>query len=391
MAGRVGWSDSRWSSVAMIMCHASQLAVPLALALLLATASSQSVVIPAHGSVADGNGRFGLATDTYGFRWQILVDAAAIASNGAVLSGIAFRSDEQEPWPGAALTNVTVTMSHSPAPAAGMSTSFANNIAGPATTVFQGSVSFPGTSAALAGPSPWDVVVSFAVPYSFTSAQGNLLIDIVKPGLTGSATAPIGYFLDSVCGGGSATRFGVSGTSASTIYRPRLVCAAPSRALTTGNTITFTSQWGTYPFVPSGTGWIALSLAAQPVPIDLGPLGAPANFLYVDPLVLASHPWTMPVPLWGWVGGASVTVPNNPLLVGTMLYAQSAGFDPAANSLGLVTGNAVEVRIGDASEQLPMRMLVGSFAAASGSFLPCAGPTLPDYGAVALRLDGSFF
>tara|TARA_R110002073_G_scaffold106831_1_gene241036 strand:+ start:323 stop:463 length:141 start_codon:yes stop_codon:yes gene_type:complete len=45
------------------MCHASQLAVPLALALLLATASSQSVVIPAHSSVADGNGRFGLASD----------------------------------------------------------------------------------------------------------------------------------------------------------------------------------------------------------------------------------------------------------------------------------------------------------------------------------------
>jgi hypothetical protein len=374
------------------MCRPSPFVVPFALGMLAISGICQSRVVPAHAAVADGNERLGVGTNANGFRWQIVVDAGAIAPNGAILSGIAFRSDEREPWPGTAWTNVSISLSYTIAPAAGMSTSFASNVGGAVTTVFQGTVSFPGTSTALAGPSPWDIVVPFAVPYVFTTGQGNLLIDVAKPGPAGGATS-IGYYLDCVCGGGSATRFGVPGASASWSGAPNLSCGAASRTLTAGSTITFASTWGVLPAVPPGPGAIAIGLAAQPTPIDLGVLGAPANFVYIDPLVLHSHAWAL-VPLFSnmvWFGLMSVGVPNDPRLISVVLYAQAVGFDPAANALGIVLGNAVEARIGDPSEQLPLRMLMGSFGAASGSFLPCAGPTAPDYGALALRLDGSFF
>ncbi|MFK7742039.1 MAG: hypothetical protein AB8H80_17115 [Planctomycetota bacterium] len=372
------------------MRQLSLVIAPLLITTLSLAAVGQSRVIPSHTTIANGCCRYRIGTDAYGFRWQILVDAGAIAPTGGVLNGISFRSDDQELKSAMALSNVTVSLSHSPMSTAAMSTTFASNATGPVTTVFQGSLNLPGTSTPAAGPSSWDVVVPFAAPYTFTAAQGSLLIEIVKPGLASSSTTPIGYFLDSVCGGGSAKLVGVQGTSPSPTWSPALRVGSSYRALATGSTITFASIWGALPFIPPGPGVIGLSLNAQPTPIDLGPIGAPANLLYIDPQVLVSHTWAIPIPIWGWIGSTSVTVPNNPLLIHTLVYGQSAGLDAAANAFGVLFANAVEVRIGDPLEQLPVRMLTSSFGASSGSFIPCNG-SAPDYGALALRLDGTFF
>src|SRR5687768_2339849 len=110
-----------------------------ALTLLAAPAISQSRAVPAHAAVADGTSRFNASTDAYGFRWQILVDTATVAPNGAILNGLAFRSHQYEPQPSSVLNNVSIALSHTQVSVAGMSTAFANNAGGTGTTVFQGS------------------------------------------------------------------------------------------------------------------------------------------------------------------------------------------------------------------------------------------------------------
>jgi hypothetical protein len=358
--------------------------------LLAATATAQHRWVPAHAAFADGDRSVAVPAATFGFRWQILVDAAAIAPNGAMLSGIAFRSDEDPTQSGYPLANVSVALRQTATTVGAMSATFASNGAGTATTVFQGTVSLPGAGTPAIGAGPFDVVVPFAMPFAFTVAQGNLLIDIVVPGATGGSFNP-GYFLDLVCGGGSATNVGVRGTFAlgSSIS---LTCGSDPRAMTAGGSFTLTSVLANVFTPPPGA--IALGLVAPPQPFDLGVLGAPGNLLHIDPQVLLAHPWAGPLPSpfppGAWAAQLSLVVPNQPVLVGTMVYAQSATFPPSANALGLVVANAVEMRIGDAAEQLPVRLLVAEPGAPSGSFVSCAGsPT--DHGAPALRLDGTFF
>jgi hypothetical protein len=67
------------------------------------------------------------------------------------------------------------------------STTYANNVGPDATTVYNGpySASFPGCGAP--GPCPFDLVISFATPFSYDPSKGRLLVD-----LTTSATTPTG-------------------------------------------------------------------------------------------------------------------------------------------------------------------------------------------------------
>src|SRR5690606_15803385 len=114
-----------------------------------------------------------------GFRTQILIDGNAVGPTGAVLTGIRFRSDRNSmPLPGTTIPNVTVEVGETTAVLNAMQTTFAFNVSGPMTTVFSGSVVVPGGTQGHAGPQPWDIAITFTPPVAFTTANGNLLIDI---------------------------------------------------------------------------------------------------------------------------------------------------------------------------------------------------------------------
>ncbi|HEU4418151.1 MAG TPA: hypothetical protein VFT55_04385 [Planctomycetota bacterium] len=357
--------------------------------------------VPAHADVVDGHRSSSIPFGSPGFRTQILVDATHIGPNGAVLNSLSFRLDRQSSSAlgPAQVPNVTIELSHTSVAIGSLSTTFATNVTGPTTVVFQGTVSVPAPQVGFAGPLPWNIVIPFTQPYSFATSQGNLLIDIVgaNPGGGGLATPE----LDVVQVGGSATRFGTGGIG--TLFKSARLSVSTgnpfhveTRLLSPGHTIDFVSRM---PFTPPGV--LALGTAPQPVPIDLGPLGAPMNFLYIDPIVLAPLTWVqVPNPLPFTPPAFEATVPiivaNNPALIGITLYGQSATLEPLANPLGLVLGNAIEVRIGDEFETFPMQQAYTPVHdAPTGKLMNfnagAPAPAQPEWGAVAIRFGGQFF
>jgi hypothetical protein len=89
------------------------------------------------------------------------------------------------------------------------------------------------------------------------------------------------------------------------------------------------------------TGFSASSWAGRPLPLDLGPFGAPGCPLRVAPFVwfpfsagpAGTQRWRLPIP-------------NDPRLAGLSFYNQALVLDPAANPLGVVLSDAQQGRVG---------------------------------------------
>lgn len=352
----------------------------------LSPAFAQSVTLPASAVGAEGHQSVGLPFGAPGFRTQILIEATTIAPNGAVLTGLRFRTDRTSlPLAATTVPNVTVTVSESTQPFGAFSSTFAQNVTGVGTVVFQGTVALPGYPEAFAGPLPWDIVVPFSQPFPFSVTTGNLLIDIVGNNPGGAFPS---YWLDGAEAGGAATTFGRGGDNATFDDLNLLVATGVSlepHLLTIGNTIDFVS---TLSFMQP-PGVLAMSLNALPLPIDLAPIGAPTNTLYVDPQVLVPLTWTQS--FIGWYSTTSLPVPLDPLLLGTMVYAQGAILEPTSNALGIVFGGAVEVRIGDPVDLLPMRQVDANDPNAAAGTIVDFGFGSGRYGATPIVLEGTFF
>ncbi|MBL9077789.1 MAG: hypothetical protein JNL08_09805 [Planctomycetes bacterium] len=362
-----------------------------ALAALVAAAgaAAQSVQpVPYHADLVDGHDSTGLPFGLPGFRTQILIDGAAVAPTGAVLTGIRFRSDRPSlPLAGTTVPNVTVSLAETSVAVPGMSTTFAANATTPLVPVFTGTVTVPGNPAGHHGPAPWDIVIAFTQPFVFTTAGGSLLVDIVAANPGGGFPS---HWLDAVRAGGSATQYGQPGDNPSGDFLNLIVHTGndlnPSQ-LTLGNGIDFSS---TLSFSPQ-PGVIAFGLQPTPFAIDLGFLGGPNQFLHIDPLLFFAHSWTQT--FIGWASTFTLAVPNDPTWIDDVIYAQSVLLDPAAGPLGLVLSHAVEVRIGDPVQNLlPMQQLdADDPAAATGTLLDFAFGGSPQYGAVPVQLEGIFF
>lgn len=370
------------------MNHPLPTFLPLVAALVAAPLAAQTaVLLPGHADLAEGHHAVDLPFGRPGFRTQLLVDAAAIAPNGGVVTGLSLRTDRTSlPLAATAVPNVTVRLSHSTQVVGAMSDTFANNVTEVPVVVFQGAVQLPGRTSGHAGPLPWDVGIAFPVPFVFTAASGQLLIDVVGNNPAGSA--PV-YWLDAMEAGGAATGFGTRGDDPTGDSLHLIVATGNGldpRLLTIGRTIDYTTTLS----FSSPPGLLALGTAPQPVPVDLGPIGAPTNFLYVDPIVFAPHAWTPS--FIGWFTTFQLNLPNLPSLIQERVYAQSAILEPAANALGLLLSAAIETRIGDPLEVLPVQQLdAGDPTATVGTPLDFGFGGSPSYGAVALRLEGAFF
>jgi hypothetical protein len=360
-----------------------------AVAGLAAATSAQSTnTLPPHAEITDCHQSLGLPFGAPGFRTQLLVEPTAIATSAALLTGIRFRVDRPSlPLAATAVPNVTVSLSQSTQTLAGVSDVFANNITGAPVIVFQGSVNLPAATAGNGGAAAWDIDVQFVAPFVYDVTQGALLIDIVGNNPSGQLPS---HWLDAAEAGGSATWFGRGGDNATFDNLNLLVATGQDlepRRLSLGNTIDFIS---TLSFTQPPAVF-AIGSSALPQPLDLTPIGAPTNELYIVPEVILPLTWTQS--FIGFYATVSLPVPSTPTLVGALLYGQSAIFEPTSNQLGLVLSGAVEVRIGDPLDAMPVRQIdADDPAATTGTVVDFSfGGGLPRPGAVAFRLEGTFF
>jgi hypothetical protein len=342
--------------------------------------------MPSFAEVAEGHQGTSLPFGIPGFRTQLLLDAASVGPTGALLTGIRFRADRSSlPATATSVPNVTVTVSSSTSQLGNMSPTFAQNVTGTPTVVFQGTVNLPGYGSAFAGALPWDIAIPFPQPYLYDGTIGNLLIDIVGNNPPAQAAA---YWLDAVQRGGAATTYGQAGDNPSFDFLNLNVSTGNSlepTLLIPGASIDFNSGL----MFTSPPGVLVLGILGLPIPIDLGLLGAPTHSLYVDPLVITTHSWTQS--FIGWYSTFSLAVPNNPLLADVVIYGQSALFDATANALGLLTSAAVEVRLGNPQLQTGMQQLDADDPSAAIGTLLDFGFGQPQFGATPVLLEGLFF
>jgi hypothetical protein len=368
------------------------------LALLCATlpavSAQTSVTIPSRYDTAPGNSTLRLPFGLPGFRTQLLVDAAAIAPNGAQLTHLRLRTNRGA-TAAAIVPNVTITLSHTLQSLAGVSPVFANNQTTSGTVVFRGTIVRPGYTDGGLAARAWDVVVPFAAPFVFDRTQGNLLIDIRADNQNPPTIGPENW-LDAAEPGGSAVSFGESGQLASfdsvalTVGGASLAIGqsvAPLE-LTIGRTVEFVTETFHSPL----PGVLGLSLAPLPQPIDLAAIGAPGNTMYVVPDVFVPLTWA--TSLFGSEEArVGLVVPNSTGLIGALVYGQSAVLEPGSNALGVVTTNAAELHIGAANEVARVRQIDAyESTAAVGAIVDVAEPgQAPRFTAAVFRLDGVFF
>jgi hypothetical protein len=357
-----------------------------------ALCAQSAVDVPFHAAATECNESLALPFGYEAFRTQLLVDPAAIAPNGAVLTSLRFRVDRYAlPRAASVLSSVTVRLSHTSQTLAGVATTFANNVTNPPLVVYQGPLALPGYTDRTAGALPWDIHIPFNGAFQYTASQGQLLIDIEGNGpMPPNPAGPTPTcFVDAAEPGGSATHFGEMGTSATN--EPLQLTATTQGDLeplriSPGNPIDFVAQTG---FVPR-PAWLALGFAALPTPVDLTPIGAPGNAAYIAADVFLPLPWTST--FMGHASTVTLTLPGSPSVLGTLLYGQSLLLDDAANPLGLQLSRGVEVRVGDANEVSYVRQVdaVGS-GAATGTLVNLGSFVQPRFASAAFRLEGAFF
>jgi len=357
-------------------------------------AVAQTVTLPTHAAAIESQQTATLPFGLQAFRTQLLVEGSAIAPSVGVITGLRFRADRtamqwlDQTLQAGSVPNVTVSLSHSSQTLANVSEVFAANLTETPTVVFQGTVTLPGYTLAdvRAGALPWDVVVPFQNPFVFDVAQGRLLIDIVADNPEGSTQA---YWLDAAEPGGSITSFGrrgaLTGNDELSLTVGTSSDFAPLR-ISPGNPLDLMAST----FVSTPSTWLALAFTGLAQPLDLGPSGAPGQIAYLQPDLLLPMSWT--TGFGGNFANIPLLVPATPSLVGALLYGQAVAADPAANPLGYVVSDAVEIRIGDALDALPMRQIDSDHQLASTGFVVdySFGFGAPRFGGVALQLEGFF-
>ncbi len=349
------------------------------LASLAALTSAQTKTIPAIAALDEGNDLASRVFARTAFRVQQVVDGAAIATNAATITAIGYRLDNDNSLGGIAYTfpNVTISLSPTTVSPSAMTTTFASNITGAPTVVFSGAINAPAYTSV---PEGVDTFFPMAItPFSYAPSGTSLLIDIVA---TDPAPASLNRTPDGALPGGVARVVGSSGVTSNPLDRLQLLVA--------GNGPTQGRFSGMVPggsfvlFVQAATAYQGLLMLGPdlPAPIDLGAYGAPANSLYVNPVV------NIPFAMTSGIGGfrASWTLQPSAGTALAQLSAQAFVVDLPANPLGLVVTNARRMIIGEALPHPVNQLGANDPAAATGSLQYVSGIL----GGAVLQLTGTF-
>lgn len=336
-------------------------------------------VVPSLATGEEGNtsAAFPFGYDT--FRCQQILEASAMATpSGVLLTDLAYRANREDtPHAGFSLTSLTVQIGATTQSSAAMSTTYAANVTGAMTTVFNGAFQGP-TQPALAGdviPGAFNLLIMLGTPFTYNLPSGNLLIDITASGV-GART---NFHVDAATLGGHCLKWGQSGQLSGSDYA-QVVCSSQRTALVPGGSLdvaTTTQLYGTYP------GALMVGVNRVHPGFDLAGLGAPGNFVRVDPTFLVPLVWQQT--FIGWASTFALPIPNNQRLVGAALHAQSVLGDAAANQLGLVTTDALRAIVGSA-QPVPTQSVAGQDPVAPSGQFQFSG-----LGGPVVALQGTFF
>ncbi|MBK8976115.1 MAG: hypothetical protein IPM29_09320 [Planctomycetes bacterium] len=347
-------------------------------------AQTTEVAVPRLAASFEGNDIAQYPFGRTGFRTQLLVTSSALAQANVFISAIEFRADTSNSIgsPAVTIPNVSIDMSVTSVTTSTMATDFATNITGPVFPAYQGAVTLPAHTSAPPQAAPW-FRIQLTNPFSFGVSQGDLLIDISAANAGSTST---GYVLDSWLPGGTVLGYGNAGA----LSQPdsvRLTIAGNgtqgrfSGIVPTGQ-ISILAQSQFYPW----SGLLLLGFQPYAQPIDLGIVGAPGNSLYVDSV--AQYPFTLTPPVigFGYRYTWTLNIPAVPALSGQSLHMQPAVDDLPANNLGIVTGSAVQLVIGDPLPH-PMRQVnANDYTATRGNYQYVSGI----FGGAVFRLIGGF-
>ncbi|MCI0587945.1 MAG: hypothetical protein L0323_14025 [Planctomycetes bacterium] len=346
-------------------------------------ARASDVVLPSPWAAAQGPENnsypFGFFSPGGAGRYQQVYAASDFLASGVAfpiaVTALAFRPGQMTPttsYPleGQTLT-VTLTLSASAAAPDALSSTYAANASGPATTAYSGTLVLPSVPP-FPGPGPYPFVwtIPLQTPFLYTGASDLLLdLSILGSSVPG-ANAPldsVGIFGDAVSrqvsqGNPVATTadFGdttglITRVSYESLFAPfGAGCAGPGGyvpsigssggAPTLGNSsfaITLANATG------GGSAFLVLgasdvSWLGVPLPIDLAPFGGPGCPLLVSGDVLI--PWPVSGSGAG-AGSASVPtpIPANPSLAGGKVFVQWVPSEPIAG--GVRVSNAAAVTL----------------------------------------------
>ncbi|MEK9136132.1 MAG: hypothetical protein AAB393_03330, partial [Bacteroidota bacterium] len=145
-------------------------------------AQTDTIVLPPGTEDRSGSGTEAVFGDT---RFQQFFSSALLTPampNGALISGISFRRDDQTPWTGEvtfqAVEIILSTTDRTASSFSSLTPIFAENLGPDARTVFSQSRvhwvlrNFPGQA------NPFDAAIQFSTPFLYDPKQGNLLIDV---------------------------------------------------------------------------------------------------------------------------------------------------------------------------------------------------------------------
>jgi len=338
-------------------------------------AAQNSKVVPADAAQFDGNWACFLPFAHGVTHTQQVWEGAAIATQRAVLTGIAMRAEPGLTPPGVAFKMKSLTVSFGPT-AVGpqtMSTSFASNRTAPMTVVFQGDLDVPMASADHVLVSPMNIRLPFQQSFAYGRGAGDLLMEMMTGGRTILRTQS---FVDAVVNGGAARSFGVNGPlpeGALEIVSPAdPLNIVPGGTLTVVTTTGGRAYGGVVALGASNTAFLGVQL-----PWSMAAAGAPANFLYVSPDVTLPLTPTVVVP-----------IPPRPEIVGQFVFAQSLLLVPGANPLGVVTSRGLAFRVGDPAADPPTRAMgTPYFPTPTGGF---ANTTRAGTGGPVVEFSGMF-
>jgi hypothetical protein len=346
----------------------------------LGSAQSNRAVPSIYASV-EGNDLASYPFGRTGFRMQQCVAGSAIANTTAILSAVSYRADNDNSTskPALVLTTLQVAVGATSMSPASMSTTFGANITGTMTQVYNGALALPAYTSTSGGVAPW-IPITFSAPFPYTVASGNLLIDMTVPV---SPSASSGYTIDSALPGGTYSTFGTPGPLSKADFVSISISGNGTQGrfsgIVPGGSLTMIVQSQFF----SWSGALFLGAAKQASPVDLSVIGAPGNFLYIQPLV--SLPITLTSSISGFRATLPLSIPGGPV-TGGQLMSQAAVIDPPVNSLGLMTTSANVITIGDPLPHPVQQLQSSDSAALTGAFQYGTSNLL---GGAVLRFSGT--
>lgn len=344
--------------------------------------AQQSRVIPASTANSGGNAAsFPPFVVDAGLMQQI-IEGSALSVRSSLINSLAYRRDTNGGGvlPGRRIPSLTIRMGTAKRSPATMSSTFADNRSGRLVTLFSGSYNLP-TQAAVRGVGPWNIVWKFTNPFVYLNTKGHLLIEIEMPG---NARTKFRYTLDGFMAGttGSTKSFGSKGRF-KTADRFNMFSSADGLRPGGEAKMDVVLLKQNYPaFAIYGAS--NRNFGPIPLPLDLGPLGAPGNLLHVSFDIMFPIP-TRRIAATSFSARAVLPLPNLVALEGATLYGQTFFLDIPSNALGLVFSNGTRMTLGK-GKAAPFQTVHGlntNFPHGGFAFFGKTGGPIP-------RLTGSF-